>query len=56
MSEEEAQEPRTSPARISHEFQQPIVEELPKKTRQSACQHNDAAEGDISETEHGVDG
>src|ERR1700727_516020 len=55
MSEQEGPEPRTPPARIRHEFQQPIVEELPRETRRPAQEHSDAAEGDSSETGRGAD-
>lgn len=56
MSEQEPHERPTRPARVGHKFQQPIVEERPQRPRQAACEHNEAAEGDISEAGDGADG
>jgi hypothetical protein len=33
MSDEESEERPTPPARIGHEFEKPIVEELPRETQ-----------------------
>jgi hypothetical protein len=55
MSEEESEERRTPPARIGHEFQKPIVDELPRQMPDPAGQRIDAAKGDSSENKNGVD-
>jgi hypothetical protein len=55
MSEEELKERPTPPARIDHEFQEPIVEELPQRTPAPLREPIDAAQGDSSENKNGVD-
>ncbi len=55
MSEEEPEERPTPPARIGHEFQEPIVEELPQRTPSPLREPIDAAQRDSSENKNGVD-
>jgi hypothetical protein len=50
MNEAESDERPRPPARIVHEFKEPIVEELPRETSHSARESISAAEGDIPET------
>jgi hypothetical protein len=55
MSEEESEERPTRPAWIGHEFQEPIVEELPQQTPDPPRELTDAASRDSSENKNGVD-
>jgi hypothetical protein len=55
MSEAEAEERLTPPARIGHEFQEPIVEELPQRTPAPVREPIDAAQRDSLENKNGVD-
>jgi hypothetical protein len=55
MTEEEPEERPTPPARIGHEFQEPIVEELPQRTPAPPREPIDAAQRDRSENKNGVD-
>jgi hypothetical protein len=48
MSTEEPEERPAPPARIGHEFQEPIVEELPQQPLDPPGEPIDAAQGDNS--------
>jgi hypothetical protein len=55
MTEEQPEECPTPPAGIGHEFQEPIVEELPRQTPAPPGEPSDAAQGDSSDNKNGVD-
>jgi hypothetical protein len=56
MTEEEPEQQRTPPTRIGHEFQRPIVEELPRDTPHPRERVHQCGEGDIPDTQNGLDG
>lgn len=53
ISEEDFEEHRTPPARIGHEFQEPIVEELRRETPHPRRQADHRSEETIAETKNG---